>query len=303
MRLVADPCSSPLVAGLYGDTSGILGRFKTSTGPSETTTTGFLLWNPAGWAGSNGISCVFFTSASNSTRPTNTVADPAFAGTAARGYYVLAGASNFIATDQCADFRTVSACMRLNYTGKTSDTSGRIAYIENLSPRALLTGGTGGTPLCVADLFQQASKTSRTSLDTMEVTFRPSPETSGVFKNSSNYSFNKGSVNATTTTLSEEAVRFGNSFVGFAWDGVPSNNLLFEFIQNIEWRPETVYGYTTPVPESSGPSLVSSVLTSLDTYFPGWTTTLMSAGKSLVAQTASRALAGTSRRTPRLEGL
>lgn len=270
--MLADPCDSVLTPGLFADSSGILSRYKTSVYPAEATTNGYLLWNPNALSESNAGSAFYWSAASAATQPSNLVATPFGAGPIANtSIQQSLGANPFAISAICADYRTISACLRLMYNGTTSGCTGRIAFVENITPEQLLSAG-GGAPLSVNNLFDLSTKTSRTQLDAMEIRYRPNVTASDIYRRKLyDTSINVGVVASTISTVSTSS-RFGDVFYGFAWMGVASNQLVFETIHNIEWRPEAGQGYASTVPKLIHPSpVMGSLLKYLDDQYPGWT--------------------------------
>lgn len=274
-HILMDPCNSVLQPGLFADSSGILSRYKTIVTPAETTTNGYLLWCPNGTSSgtSGGYGSAYYWSESSGAAPANSPTNPFGAGSIANtAIPVSAGANSFVIGNIAADFRTVSACIRLLYTGTVSSCTGRVAMIENLTAEQLLTAG-GVTPISVGQLFNLATKTERTSLQPMELKFRPNVTVSDIYRRKAyDYMIQHGTTGTSASTVSPNE-RFGDVFIGFAWQGVPSNQLVFETIHNIEWRPEANLGYASTVPKLLAPRpVLGQIVKHLDDKYPGWTT-------------------------------
>jgi hypothetical protein len=278
-QMLADPCSSVLVPGLHTTDEGILGRLKTSFSTSYNLTNGYVLWAPHYVGEANGpdarVNLIFFTTSTPNIGPLNTTVDPYGSGPNGNSPEAIAlsvGASAFVMSTTVSDFRLLSACMRVMYTGSMQSSAGVIALLENVPADTLLLGD-AGNPASVTQLFSMSSKTKRIGVDVNEVIYRPNSSISGTFKSDRDSVFHVG--NSAVTALTSESLRFSPTMFGFAWQGLDSSQLLFEFIQNIEWRPESSSGYVQTIPRQlSQPGLVPKVLKYLDDNFPGWTTSL-----------------------------
>jgi len=266
-RMIRDPCNADLVQGAYGNEAGILSRYRTTFKLQETQTNGFLLWCPS-YVGSDygdfkSMNTFFYAADNADTRPTNTVDDPLGSGVVGKTGAFRTGASPFVYSDVCQDFRTISACLRMVYTGTTSDCKGRIAILDNI-PAGLLINQRPS----VNALLSMAKETSRTSLETMEVPFRPSEE-SEAFKDETAVLYQ--AYDDAATTMSDYAKTNQATMIGFVWTGIPCDQFDFDFLQNIEWRPQPYEGYVeaSSVQISDVP-LYKKALKLLDNTMPGW---------------------------------
>lgn len=270
-RMISDPCHSELVEGLYGSSSGILSRFKSTLTPSEPETNGFFLWCPS-YSGDNFASqkfnCIYFVNGSASTSINNTVANPMGSASLTAGFANNAGAASFINSATCQDFRTLSACVKMTYIGDTSSCKGRVAMLGNV-PLSLLVDGLP----TVSGLFDRSSSSQRVSLDVMEVNYRPTDE-SEKFKEDAAFALTSLGAGISATSISEAAKADSPTCIGFAWIGVPANQLIFETFQNIEWRPKISQKYVEPAATMlySEP-LYKKALQYLDSAAPGWSNT------------------------------
>jgi hypothetical protein len=202
-------------------------------------------------------------------------------------------AAVLLSGDIVQDARTLSACIKMKYTGQLVNASGEIAFIQDLPLTSILYGAGNNEATSVNQLFQNATQTGRFGSDTAEVISRPD-ETSHVFRNDRSTPLQVSDSEGGTTSLSSEGKSQGPNVFGFAWRGlaIPSGqaaNLTFEFIKNIEWRPEPISGLTHATPRviNTIPK-TQSVVKYLDDMSSTWTTKLMSG----INQVSKLALAG-----------
>lgn len=271
--MVADPCNAELVPGLYGTNEGVISRYKRTLQLAETNEYGFCLWCPTyGGRNSNEIenryhNFIAFSPAAINTNIVNTDGDPMGLHTNTSGGFQAVGAGGFMEGGTVKAFRTLSACLKLQYVGSTSDCAGRIALLENIPTDILM-----DLPN-VQDILNYATRTERLSLETQEVTFRPNNESSK-FKDPTTVFLQSNFVDEKATTMDPTTQFDQPKFIGFAWAGVPSNQLVFETIQNIEWKPDTGLGYVqTPIRQDSSTPSFTAALSWLDQRFPNWSTT------------------------------
>lgn len=169
--MVADPCNSPLVPGLYGSAEGMLAKTKKSriVPVLPTAVCGYLFWNPefhddpvAVLPGSSIIrgNIVLWQATDSSLAPDNSIGFPfGNGGLDTTALFLADPASTLVHSDLVADARTVGACLQLRYTGTADNASGELCYFTGLSAQDLLTGGGGNGRLSVDDLFAFATQT------------------------------------------------------------------------------------------------------------------------------------------------
>jgi hypothetical protein len=304
--MIADPCNCTLIPGLHGTSEGLLARVKKTLFNSTADTCGYVLWvpdyscnfgdfNERGPATSVKCGNLFIWSSTDpNQQPYNTLvaADSKMAyGSALSDTFVAATtySSAYTSTDPAAvlvsgdivqDARTLSACIKMKYTGQLLNASGEIAFIQDLPLPSILYGASNNEAASVNHLFQQATQTGRFGSDTAEVISRPD-ETSHVFRNDRSTPINVNTGEGGTSSLSQEGKSQGPNVFGFAWRGlaIPSGqaaNLTFEFIKNIEWRPEPISGLTHATPRviNTIPKTQSAVKY-LDDKSSTWSTKLM----------------------------
>lgn len=292
-RMIADPCNAPLVPGFHGTADGIMSRYKSYFAFSQTTEYGYVLWCPEYYGGdftegaNTSLNSVCFTAPFAGTQIVNEVSDPLGYDAATSGLSVPVGASEFLAGTTAQDFRNISACLRMTYTGTTSDCKGRFALLDNI-PAKLLTTDLPSPQT----LLGYAAASERISMDVMECTYRPTPQSSK-FRDSSASFLLAGDTDVTATSMSEVPSYESPVWIGIVWSGVPSNQLAFEFIQNIEWRPQITKGYVEPpVRQVADSSYAPKVLKFLDTNVPGWSTTLLNGAAKATNAVINRVLGG-----------
>lgn len=278
--MIADPCGATLLPGIHTTSEGILSRHRTINQPTGTETSGYVLWcpyyvsNTLPSVGPRQSACVYFQTNTPAIGPTNTVATPAFTvAPTTSGTTLFPGASTFVTGSTCADFRLVSACMRLTYTGPMTASAGTLAFIENLAPEAIFNTGVAGQVISVDQLIQNCQKYNRLGIETEEIIYRQDSQLSSEFHGDTISPLDLGDATIRATNQSEEAQRAQPTFFGFAWKGQAANQLSFEFIQNIEWRPAAQSGIVAPVPTVvAPPNQVTLAQKALDVHRPGWST-------------------------------
>ena len=298
-KMLVDPCSAVLRQGFHGTSEGILSALKTTTNPGSTFSSGYLLWDPtyAPDVPNGHVNCILWTNNSSGTNPTNTTADPFGTGATSstvRGQSLIVGASNFATSSTVSDQRALSACVRLTYFGRMDASSGQVAYLDNVPAETLLDDGTG-SPSSVDQLFNLSTKVQRLGVDPHEIRYRP-PENASIFKTERDGILSLGTPTSSVTNLSSESLRFGPRLIGFAWRNVvATNELSFEFYQNIEWRPNTSTGFVSRVPrqiKSNG--FMEDVLHTLDRTVPDWQTRATQVAGSALSAIAQYAWTGAS---------
>jgi hypothetical protein len=298
--MISDPCNSTLNQGLYGDSEGFLGRFRTNFSNvgagGSTATCGFLLVVP-NYFGKDPM--IAFSNADPSYHPLNTTAEaygtgntgatpPFFQNTA---YFTNDNASAFVQGTTASDARLISACIRMTYFGSIVNSQGEVSMIENLPLATLLQGGTGSQPMNVNELFQYSGNSMRLGTDTIEVIARPDDDAKHFTDHDTKWSRESGS---TPNTLLSEAqkVKQATAF-GFAWRNcIPTANQSFQVIRNIEWRPDANLGIAAPTVRQYTVDLQPSVIATLDRSNPSWTRRIVNGALSVAAQVATTAFTG-----------
>jgi hypothetical protein len=287
-HMLSDPCDSQLIPGLYSTSEGMLNKLKsTESFPSASLTSGYVLWDPSftsrhDTAAPVNFNAVFWQNSSSATNPLNTTASPFGLSSNNSGAQLRVGAGPFCQSTTVSDARCVGACLRLLYTGRMDASSGIVGYISNLPAGAVL-GSNGVTPASVDELLAMSDKVDRLGTGPIEIRFTPA-QYSSVFRSNSEgvFDFAPGKV----TTLTNESEVAGSKLMGFAFKNVPDvADLLFEFYQNIEWRPNLDAGFVMSVPRSvSQPGNFERVLRYLDKNAPNWRV----AAKHLAIRAANR---------------
>lgn len=267
--MLADPCNCTLVPGIYGSAEGLLARVKSRAsfaGPSSSGTAGYILWacdttglgpdetqySPASIVGSR------FTDTTSAVL--NTIADPAFgqaSGTVGgAGFSIVDPAATLLSNGLARDARTLSACMRMTYTGSMAAAAGQLAVIENFPVESLLEG------ITVDQLFALSGNVSRIGVSSHEVKFRPAdssnyfrplddPVTVGTYPEGTTHSAAIETGIAASSPTRVDGHNQGLRLFGFAWSGTSDATALsFEFIKNIEWRPAADSGLPIQRPKT-----------------------------------------------------
>lgn len=266
--LLLDPCGGPLTPGFHSTSQGILSRFKTQKSVGSLSS-GYIIWSPHYADGTTSRhNCFEWNHADSAIDPSNSIANPyGNGGSSAQSLNV--GANTFVSGQSCADFRLMTACMKLTYTGSISDCQGMVCRISNIPADTILHGNSANDPISVNDLFTMSSDVQRLSLDTMEQRFRPDLSIADQFKGShDSVIYVPG---GTPSTLTAEAKRFDPTFFGFAWKGIAPDSLNVSFTQNIEWRPDGASGIVAiPAKQVHDAGYLADNIFFLDRYMPGW---------------------------------
>lgn len=310
VRMLADPCGSELVPGIYGTTDGFTARFKSTINPSAGSgnpVAGYILWIPQltnlGTPQTNGHFNLFGFAASNGTAaPVNTTTNPlgedgewaVAAGNS--GFKIPDPASPFVSGDLCQVARMISACMRFTYTGRLTNSSGQIGFIENLDPWSLLQGGTSDGPPTVDQMFNLCRKVERVGLDTNEIRYSAYTDNDEVYHSITNsgWTYTAGNL----TDVGATSSRFRYPAFGLCWRGLATDfSFVIDLIKNIEWKPEPMSGLMQPPSKHIPHPPRNSLLVWLDQNMPDWQSKTLSAAVSTVAAIAGAAQAGVMQRT------
>lgn len=293
--MLLDPCSAAPVHGLADSSEGMLSTFKTVhvSGDGDA---GYIVWFPAYATHDSKVpltdrytgSAFEWRSTDSTRQPVNTNAHPygsAVIGGSHTASSPAVGASNFVESNTCADFRTIAACIQATYIGTTLDQKGIIAPITNLSLDVLLSGGVSNGPASVDQLLVLADKPIRPGQD-HEVRYRPDQRELESFKTELSTPIliadpDVGEISVLTT----EAYNFGPKCIGFVWKGIPNASLDLRCHQVIEWRPEIGSNFAQITPTTPNTPPAKTYLARLDALLPGWQTLSRRA-----AQTALRRL-------------
>jgi hypothetical protein len=277
-EMVSNPCSATLVPGLYGSDAGMLARLKRSLRLNYTNdpgaTAGYVAWCPDYTKLGN---LVIHRTTDSSVGPTNTALDP-FGTAASKASFIGDPAQGFLNSDIVSDMRPIGACVTMQYIGSLRDSSGEVAFIHNIPAADLLTGGVGGSPLTVDDIFAYSTEKRRFGLETLENIFKPTDENSVHFRTQDDALYTNA-----PTILSQNADNFSPTMIGFAWRGTnPEAPITFDYIKNVEWRAETSAGLGQTSNASVGTSALPIVRRTIEEQHPQpW---LRVAGNGLMQQ-------------------
>jgi hypothetical protein len=211
----------------------------------------------------------------------------------------------------CSDARTLSACIRMSYTGTMSATQGMVAHID--VPLSFITDtlidGSSNSNLTVDYLFATSQKVMRTSLEAIDQKWIPSED--GIFLSAASQSnvrdidsdvmisSAKGATPPTTGVFVEGnyARTHNPRIIGFAWRGFGDGSgqppsIQFDCYKNIEWKPEYSSGITVPrsVRTSVVPPVQAAVV-ALDSRGKSWTQEVVHEASSTASKIAKTALA------------
>jgi len=281
-----------MLEGFYSSADGMLNKLKTTLVPTGTTAYGYILWDPSTTSSISdpgAFNCVLAVTGAGISNPSNTTGNP-FGSAEVSGSRKMVGAGSFCQSDTVSDARCVGACIRVTYKGRMDASSGLVAVIDNIPAEAVL-GVNGVTPISVDELFSMSTIVERAGIDTMEIKYKPT-DYSHVFRSNSEGIFNYAT--GAVTTISDEAERSGARLMGFAFQGVTSMaDFLFEFHQNIEWRPNVDAGFVTKIPKQIHEAgHAQKVVSYLDRNHPGWWTNLSGLVGNGAKQLAKMAFTG-----------
>lgn len=288
---VVDPCNGPLVNGIYGSAEGLMARLKSSYSDvsNGTDTAGMLLWVPSYHCGVNqAFNLIRYSFAESATKPVNTANSAMGKGVTGipgpQGQRLADPATQLVNSDLVNDARTTAACIRLTYTGKVTESSGQIAWIDNYSTTDFL----NQLP-SVDNMFDRATKTARLGLDTYEVLFRPD-EATGTARFRAGAANDPGFllVSGGPTEQSRTMDALAPKIIGFAYRGCEAgiiDRLIYSLVKTVEWRPETGSGLTGVPPQDFLLPTTSNIVASIDKSSPGWSKRIASG-----ASAASRAI-------------
>jgi len=288
MRLLADPCKAPMVPGMFGTDEGMLTRVhKVLTKSGTSTDTAFvILWFPdyATQGDYDDVNSLFmFANASTSVNPANSVAAPY--GTQTQAQFLAGGSMPTAASvadpatplsldPLVADMRCISACLRLDYLGKTSDGSGAVSTLENVPYSAILNGGPGNVCPSIDQWQTYATSTRRLGVEGICLVSRTNEE-AHTFRTTTDGPFHTGeiAIKATVTTTAGDISKptaFGLLVTGL--DAAATNPFIISLTKVIEWRAKTVTGMMEVPPRViHAAPLIPAAEEVLDRIAPGWT--------------------------------
>lgn len=296
-------------------------KLKTTEACNLSTTSGYCLWVPtyhsdpytlSGGEGQEnwGWNIITFASNDSADRPKNTglpgeffpgVLGEAFPAPGETGApsdpaATLLGNGNSIVRDA----RTLSACMRMTYYGRLDRTSGQVAVLTGIPAEAVLTEfGAAGTTMSVDDLFELSTHCERLGIDTREVAWRPNSEIPNTFLDADDAAYRRPQADLQPVArMGQRAEDMQPTIIGFAWRGLSiangeTANLVFDFIKNIEWRPNPNRGLVQPPPRAvHDRSYVKEAIKYLDDTTPGWQARILSSVQSVGSRIAIAAATG-----------
>lgn len=312
-RMLDDPCSGPIMTPLYGGSSqGYLIRTKSIfsinlNGP--TVVNGYMLWYPdyhnAGSTGGDysGGNIFGYCSAGRTNKPANTVTNPLGEGDIAdpAGDFIRDPAFAFVAAQTTSSARTAAACMRVTYTGSTSDTAGRVGFLEGIKRDSIL-NPSQLSAMTIDNGLALSNNLGRTSLQTYEVKFRPSESsklfrtegTNGTAGDTRDNCFTFGSGTTAATTIAPGTASGAPSSIGIVWAGLPATGTLeFEYYKIIEWIPDAAAGFPQPKAIThSALDLSTAAVAKLDRKSAGGWSTVLKRGGASVERGIREAFAG-----------
>lgn len=307
-RLLADPCTAPLVAPQYGASDGgylaklsshenfTIGSANTGGNSGQS---GYLLWYPDytginGGSGTDGSMYVF--GASNaSTGPANSTTSPLGLGSfgSTNGAFLDDPTRTFVQTSLVQDTRCAAACLKFLYTGRADALSGRVGYLENVPREALLTG-TGGPPN-VNDMFRYSNASMRTPAHGLENKFRPGNGSDDYRGATLDPCFVQGEAGVAITSIGDGSSSGTGMGFGFVWEGLQDDSSIsFDMLKVIEWRPEinSKFVATKATVAPTGGNMVSRSLAFLDRVHPGWERQAYSAITSAITSAGAQKALG-----------
>jgi len=273
--MLMDPCNATLVPGMYGSSYGLLARFRNVNNFDSYfsgSKCGFVIWFPSYHgttpAISGNASFFQFGAATSSGAPTLNNYGLSGGNSASYAKSFLDPAHVFVESATCQDARTLSACLRVTYTGTTSNAQGIIVPLTNIPLTTLLYGGVGSAPPTIGELMQYGTNEKR-AIGTYEVKYRPQPTGVGFIDTASPcVDVNSGS----PSTIPSSTANVPPTGIGFVFLNVDKlSDFSISAYKNVEWRPEPTSGLVSSAPRGvENPSILSKSLNYLDSRFPGW---------------------------------
>jgi hypothetical protein len=278
-------------------------------------TSGYLLWSPDynsdpfnGGAPAGPANVFFYSTNASFSPPSNTGTFPFGSDTTPVGGVMNTSkalddpAALLLATDLVQDARCISACMNMVYTGKMMDSSGQVAFIEDLPLSALLEldpfVSVPKSETSVDALFNWTTRTTRLGTDKVEVKFRPDA-TSARFRSSEASPIIVDTPGTTGSVVAVPAQTLQPTFFGIAWRGLDTSTspkFSFELTKCLEWRASPISGLTHAPPKAinAGP-VVQPAIQFLDRKFgQGWSSGIKESVMSNVGRIAQTAFTGAS---------
>jgi hypothetical protein len=312
--MVADPCTSELIPGLYGSSEGLLARLKNQyhvpklADPHPPTTCGYCLWCPdftnEDTTGTDELPStdqgnLFIWQSNDSTKfADNSESSPFGIGIDAGTTKTLPDpAVHLLKSDIVSDARCIGACMQLTYFGTMMNSAGEVGFISNLPVSECLTGGVGNNSFSVDELMNYSTKAHRFGTDTEEAIYRLNDQSSGLFRDHDTKLLNVPLANTSkVTTVAMAAKTLGPRMFGFVWRNTsPDAGLTLAFTKSIEWRSEAASGLTQTPIHSYGASKVPAVNAVIQRAeakgHPMWERTMSHAG-SAAGRVANAAFTG-----------
>jgi hypothetical protein len=154
-------------------------------------------------------------------------------------------AASFASTDLVDTTRCVSAHIKLTYTGTADNASGQMCYIQNLTLEDLTSGGAGGVPLNVDELFRRYERRSGFASTDGSITARL-PDRANELKEDIDHALDYDGGTLITTLLLPDTEVFGLAWRGL--DAVATNALAIDFQKKVEWKLNFING-VVHVPE------------------------------------------------------
>lgn len=311
--MVADPCNAKLIPGLYGTSEGSLARLKEVIFNDTDATSGYFLWAPkyhnqgTELVEANLFNVVFFATNAPEVPPNvvqfgriNTFDLSLARNTAAHG---TDPAGQLLSEENAIvmDARTLSACIRLTYTGRMERAAGQVCFVDNL-PLSSVVGNPEqkDLPASVDELFVLSTSTRRFGIDTHEIVYRADDNHAATFHDSQDGAFLYNTF-LDTSAVAESAQLTEPTCFGFGWrrlstSGNEGAGLSIEMIKNIEWRAAPSSGFTSIAPKSvgNGQSKLRAVHSTLDQAHPSWTKRILDSVESEAGKVIHMAYTGIS---------
>lgn len=182
-HLISNPCYGPLEG--VATIGGIIERVR-NVNSLQTAANGYIVWFPSYSANSfvadSFSNCLFYQNSVASTQPINNPLSTGCLGslaTSTTGTFIQDPAFPNLTGGTFSRSRTLAACITAHYTGQLSAVQGEIAYISNVRVSDLV-GTNLANPVypSVDTLFAYSRTVHRTSMDPMEIVWRPTDLTS-----------------------------------------------------------------------------------------------------------------------------
>lgn len=293
--LIANPAAGALTPVRMADGNhGYQLRVRKSSGSGNvfhaldapvTSISGYVVWFPTYHCGhydgnGRGLSAFGWLTTNSAAQPRND-AVVSFGGSSnVTTYSIRDPAYDWVSGSNVRDAATLAACIEMSYTGTTSDASGEIALLHDVSMTNLVFGDSGA-PVSVDDLFNSSTDIRRLPLGKSRVNFAPN-ERDSIFHAEGSPTTNQFGDKPLTSGVTPGSAAYTNQRAdlmrgfGIAFRNVQQPSSVtpdvfrFTLSKVIEWRPTPTAGVPAVVDSSPASATLDGAVRSLDRLAPSW---------------------------------